>query len=48
MSTILLLLGVASVIGVFSYVTNAGFGDRRPRAPKADQDSPDDAPPPSR
>jgi hypothetical protein len=45
MSTILLLIGVSAIIGVFSYVTNAGLGDRKP---KERQDSDDSAPPPSR
>ena len=48
MSTVLLLVGVAAVIGVFSYFTNAGLGDRRPGGRKADQDSGDETPPPSR
>jgi len=51
MTTIILLLVVAGLIGGFSYFTNAGFGDRRPRLPKkGDQASPPDvdAPPPQR
>ena len=31
MTTVLLLLAVAVVIAGFSYFTNAGFGDRKPR-----------------
>ncbi len=46
MSTILLLIGVSAVIGVFSYVTNAGLGDRKPRHKRHDSD--ESAPPPSR
>ena len=47
MSTILLLVGVSAIIGVFSYVTNAGLGDRKPKHDR-DQASDDNAPPPSR
>ncbi len=50
MSTIVLLLVVAILIGGFSYFTNAGWGDRRPSEgddKKKDQDSGDE-PPPSR
>ncbi|HEY2749055.1 MAG TPA: hypothetical protein VGL86_30750 [Polyangia bacterium] len=50
MTTILLLAVVAVLIAAFSYFTNAGFGDRKPRdAPKKkDQASAaaDDEPPP--
>ncbi len=31
MTTILLLVAVAVLIAGFSYFTNAGFGDRKPR-----------------
>jgi hypothetical protein len=31
MTTIGILVFVAVVIGLFSYYTNAGFGDRRPK-----------------
>jgi hypothetical protein len=56
MTTIGILVFVAVVIGLFSYYTNAGFGDRRPKTPpapkktdQAPQASGDDAaPPPSK
>jgi hypothetical protein len=54
MTTIGLIVVVAVLIGMFSYFTNAGFGDRRPKEPKQpapkprDQASGDDAPPPSK
>jgi hypothetical protein len=55
MTTLGLIIVVAVLIGLFSYYTNAGFGDRRPKEPKAPadppktrQDSVDDAPPPSK
>ena len=57
MTTIGILVFVAVVIGLFSYYTNAGFGDRRPKNPPnpkkpdqaPDQLSGDDvAPPPSK
>ncbi len=55
MTTIGILVFVAVVIGLFSYFTNAGFGDRRPKEqPPGDkkraQASGDDdaAPPPSK
>lgn len=35
MTTIILILVVSVLIGGFSYFTNAGFGDRRPRDDKA-------------
>jgi hypothetical protein len=35
MTTIGILVFVAVVIGLFSYYTNAGFGDRRPKTPPA-------------
>jgi hypothetical protein len=34
MTTIVLLVVVAVLIAGFSYYTNAGFGDRKPREPK--------------
>jgi hypothetical protein len=48
MTTILLLVVVSVLIAGFSYYTNAGFGDRKPREPKKkDQDSAGtDEPPP--
>jgi hypothetical protein len=45
MTTILLLLVVAALIGGFSYFTNAGFGDRRPPGDKAERKPQDSAPP---
>jgi hypothetical protein len=36
MTTIGILVFVAIVIGLFSYFTNAGFGDRRPREPEGE------------
>ncbi len=39
MTTIVLILVVSVLIGGFSYYTNAGFGDRRPRDAKKDQAS---------
>jgi hypothetical protein len=55
MTTIGILIFVAVVIGLFSYFTNAGFGDRRPKErppgdkPKRAQASGEDAaPPPSK
>ena len=54
MTGLVLLVVVAGLIGGFSYFTNAGFGDRRPksdrRAKEEDQPSADDedAPPPSK
>jgi hypothetical protein len=46
MTTIGILVFVAVVIGLFSYYTNAGFGDRRPKPPRdRDQASGDDPPP---
>jgi hypothetical protein len=48
MSTIVLILVVSVLIGGFSYYTNAGFGDRRPKnLPKKNQASAGaDEPPP--
>jgi hypothetical protein len=49
MTTIGLIVVVAVLIGAFSYYTNAGFGDRRPKdKKKPTQDSGEDAPPPSK
>ncbi len=45
MTTVVLLVAVAVIIAAFSYFTNAGFGDRKPR--EKDQASADtDEPPP--
>jgi hypothetical protein len=53
MTTILLLVAVAVVIAGFSYFTNAGFGDRKPKElreaekkKKAQASAADDVPPP--
>jgi hypothetical protein len=57
MTTAILLVVVAVVIAAFSYFTNAGFGDRKPKelrdaekrqaeARKAQASAADDAPPP--
>ena len=52
MGTLGILIAVAVIIGLFSYFTNAGFGDRKPPAPKPpknDQDSAGEGePPPSK
>lgn len=48
MTTIILLVVVAALIAAFSYYTNAGFGDRKPRDvddKKRDQASADEPPP---
>jgi hypothetical protein len=37
MTTIVLLVVVSVLIAGFSYFTNAGFGDRRPKPPKDDK-----------
>ena len=41
MGTLGILVAVAVLIGLFSYFTNAGFGDRKPKdaPPKKSQDS---------
>ena len=49
MTTILLLVVVSVLIAGFSYYTNAGFGDRKPREPKKKKDQASagaDEPPP--
>jgi hypothetical protein len=52
MTTVVLIIVVAVLIGAFAAFTNAGFGDRRPKdkpkKPPANQDSGEDAPPPSK
>jgi len=53
MTTVILLVVVAALIGAFSYYTNAGFGDRKPpevrdkeRRDQASAGAPADEPPP--
>lgn len=53
MTTIILLVVVAALIAAFSYFTNAGFGDRKPRelrgkkrSDQASAGAPDGEPPP--
>jgi hypothetical protein len=49
MTTIGILVFVAVVIGLFSYYTNAGFGDRRPKEPPPERrQASGDEPPPSK
>lgn len=49
MGTTVVLIGVAVVIGIGCYFTNAGFGDRRPPPPKKKREDQDSAvPPPSK
>jgi hypothetical protein len=48
MTTIGILVGVAVLIGVFSYFTNAGLGDRRPKRGRDQPSDGDEAPPPSK
>ena len=53
MGTLGILVAVAVLIGLFSYFTNAGFGDRKPKGlppkSKTNQDSAGEGePPPSR
>lgn len=46
MTTAIALIVVAVLIATFSYFTNAGFGDRKPKTKKNQPSDPDDKVPP--